>query len=163
MAAGTLQVQNNSAAYRYLAAERSDGRENGTLNIAVSTVLPNNTSITGKNITLSSAGTDPTHPTINVLYSSFIPATGRFVLLQAPTGHLRSTITAQVINGINANTPFLFTGSAAYLTNQTGFDQLVLNLAPKIIFPARPHRLCRASVPLCQRGAWKTTTRSALP
>jgi len=129
--AATLSVQNNTAAYGTLLVNNLNVAQNGTLNIAVSTVLPNNTSISGNNITLTNAGTDPNHPTINVIYSSFIPATGHFVLLQAPTGHLTIDNIAQVEASINSAKPFLFNGSADYLQNQSGFDQLVLDLAPK--------------------------------
>jgi hypothetical protein len=123
---GTLNVLNNTVRQSLLVNDLTLAN-NAHLNIAVSTLLPGNVSISGDDITINGANAN----TIGVLFSSFIPATGRFVLLQAPTGNLHIDNTAQVIAGLNSNIPFLFTGSAAYLTNQSGLDQLVLNLTPK--------------------------------
>jgi hypothetical protein len=123
---GTLNVLNNSVRQSLLVNDLTMAN-NAHLNIAVSTLLPGNVSISGDDITINGANAN----TIGVVFSSFIPATGRFVLLQAPTGHLNIANTAQVVAGLNTNIPFLFTGSAAYLTNQSGLDQLVLNLTPK--------------------------------
>lgn len=123
---GTLNVLNNSVRQSLLVKNLTMA-SNAHLNIAVSTLLPDNVSINGTDIAIAGANAD----TIGVVFSSFIPATGRFVLLQAPTGHLHIDNTAQVVAGLNSEIPFLFTGSAAYLTDQAGLDQLVLNLTPK--------------------------------
>ena len=132
---GLLQVNNNSAAYNTLNVNDLSVASNGILNIAVSTVLNNNTSI-------SSAGTISlaANSGLNVVYSSFIPASGQFVLMQAPTGHLvvagGSAQQQQIVNALDTQIPWLFTGSACFTssscpTSQPGFDQLVLNLTPK--------------------------------
>ncbi|HVP84952.1 MAG TPA: autotransporter domain-containing protein [Rhizomicrobium sp.] len=132
---GLLQVNNNSAAYNTLNVNDLSVASNGILNIAVSTVLNNNTSI-------NSAGTISlaVNSGLNVVYSSFIPASGQFVLMQAPTGHLvvagGSAQQQQIVNALDTQIPWLFTGSACFTssscpTSQPGFDQLVLNLTPK--------------------------------
>jgi hypothetical protein len=123
---GTLNVLNNSVRQSLLVNDLTMAN-NAHLNIAVSTQLPDNVSISGTDITINGANAN----TIGVVFSSFIPATGRFVLLEAPTGNLHIDNVEQVQAGINSHIPFLFTGSAAYLTDQSGLDQLVLDLTPK--------------------------------
>ncbi|HVZ68509.1 MAG TPA: autotransporter outer membrane beta-barrel domain-containing protein [Rhizomicrobium sp.] len=125
---GTLNVLNNSVRKSLLLNDLTLDN-NAHLNIAVSTQLPGNVSISADDITVTSANAS----TIGVVFSSFIPATGRFVLMQAPTGHLdiNGGDPSQVIAGINGNIPFLFTGTASFLADQAGLDQLVLDLTPK--------------------------------
>ncbi len=130
---GTLNVQNNSPAaggYGSLLVNNLQVANNGTLNVAVSTVLPNNTSINA-----GAAGTITLAPGANlgVIYSSFVPSSGQFVLMQAATGNLDISTAefAQIKTDVDSNIPFLFTGSGLARVTTPTVDQIVLNLTPK--------------------------------
>lgn len=128
---GTLSVQNNSAAFGSLLVNNLSVANHGTLNIAVSTVLPNNVSIdagTMGAVTLADGAN------LNVIYSSFVPAGGQFVLIKTAAGNLTISDAefAQLKGNIDSNIPFLFNNSGGLQRVTTAtLDQLVLNIAPK--------------------------------
>jgi len=128
---GTLNVQNNSAAYGSLLVNNLTVADHGTLNIAVSTVLPGNVSV---NAGTTGAVTLADGANLNVIYSSFIPASGQFVLLQAANGNMNISNTefTQIKGTVDSAIPFLFgsNGGLQRVTTPT-LDQLVLSLAPK--------------------------------
>ena len=128
---GELSVQNNSVAYGSLLVRNLTVEENGTLNIAVSTVLPGNVSV--------NAGTTGTinindGANLNVIYSSFLPANGQFVLLQSTTAnmHISTAQFGAMKTSVDSNIPFLFNtnGGLQRITAGTN-DQIVLSLTPK--------------------------------
>ncbi len=124
---GELNVMNNQVA-QSLKVNTLDVSSGANLNVAVSNALPNNISIdasgAGGMISLASGAN------LGVIYSSFIPESGRFVLLNAQSGNLNIGNPTQVISALESNIPYLFTGSASQV-NDAGLSQLVLDLAPK--------------------------------
>ncbi|HTO41319.1 MAG TPA: hypothetical protein VL026_10110, partial [Rhizomicrobium sp.] len=128
---GQLNIQNNSAAYGSLLVRNLTVANHGELNIAVSTVLPGNVSVnagTTGSININD-GAD-----LKVIYSSFLPANGQFVLLQAATGnmHISDIQFGAMKTSVDSNIPFLFntSGGLQKITAGTN-DQIVLSLSPK--------------------------------
>lgn len=130
-ALGTLNVQNNGSVYQTLLVNNLHVANHGALNIAVSAVLSNNTSIDAG--TTGVIGLDD-GATMAVIYSSFVPANGQFILLKAASGNLNvsSNEFTQLKASIDSNIPFLFNSSGGLQRVTTSsVDELVLNLSPK--------------------------------
>jgi len=118
-------VLNTRNATTTLSARNFDVAAGGALNVTVASTLPNNTAIHAS----GEATLDATN--FGVSYGSYIPEAGRFVLVEAPTGNLNISSLSQIQTNVGGTVPFLLTGDVELLANQSGFDQLVLNLAPK--------------------------------